>query len=88
MGLWKKYRHRSAAGSELKGPLDELAAAGAEVVVFVPRCRSGNPCVEAMLLEGGRIPIKLAEPTPLRNCSNCESCDCEYKRYTYLSETT
>lgn len=80
MGLWNRcFRKRSAIIEQNRGLLDRLAVGGAEVVIFVPKSKSGKPCVEAMQLEGGRIPIKLAESIPLPGCNNIDGCDCEYR---------
>jgi hypothetical protein len=81
MGLWKKQRHPPTVASEKTGVLGVLAAEGVEVVLFMPRCKAGEPCDEALMLEGGRIPIRLADPTPLPSCSNREGCDCKYEQY-------
>lgn len=78
MRWWKKASHHPTAANSERGLLDELATAGVEVVLFVPRCKSGAPCAEAMMLDGGRIPIKLAERTPLAACTDPKRCECEY----------
>ena len=59
--------------------LARLAEAGTDVVLFIPGCALGCICETARLLEGGRIPIKLAEPTPLDECSNPDGCRCRYE---------
>lgn len=80
MKLWDNIFRRSPTASELgRDSLDNLAAEGVEVVIFVTKSISGKPCSEAIALEGGRIPIKLAEPIPLQKCDNINGCDCEYK---------
>jgi hypothetical protein len=80
MRWWKKAFYHPAVDSKEKGFLDELASDGVQVVLFVSRCRSGTPCAESMMLNSGRIPINLAEQTPLPACTNPEHCQCEYKR--------
>lgn len=89
MKLWKKYfRRPSAVIHAPKSPLEELAASGVEVVVFVPKSNFGTPCFEAMQLEGGRIPIKLAEATPLPRCNNTSACKCEYVNDTHIDNNS
>lgn len=79
--MWKKLPHRSADDSKGTGVLDALVAKGVEFVLFVPRSATGEPCSEAMKMDGGRIPISLAEPTPLQQCNNRNGCQCEYQEY-------
>ena len=71
-----KPRRESSAPMDAK--LVQLAEAGAEVVLFVPGCTTGCVCETARMLEGGRIPLKLAEPTPLMERTNGEGCACRY----------
>lgn len=56
-----------------------LAEKGVEVVLFVPGCTMGDVCTTAQQLEQGRIPMKLAEPTALAECTNPDGCACRYE---------
>ena len=76
---WRKSTDGGCAQERvIKSSLDALAEAGAETVVFVSGSTGGPPCEEARRLEGGRIPIKLAESTPLPECTQKDSCVCRY----------
>lgn len=61
--------------------LARVAETGAEVVLFIPGCSQGCICEAARMLDGGRIPIKLAEATPLADCTNREVCVCHYEAW-------
>ncbi len=76
---WRKSTDGGSAQERLiNGSLHALADAGAETVVFVSESTSGTPCEEALRLEGGRIPIRLAETIPLAGCTQKDSCVCRY----------
>ena len=68
--------------------LVRLAEAGTEVVLFIPGRTAGRVCEMARLLEGGRIPIKLAEATPLAGSTNREDCACRYETWPYHSSSS
>ena len=59
--------------------LARLAEAGVRVVLFIPGCTTGGLCETARMLDKGRIPLRLAESTPLAECSNREGCACRYE---------
>ena len=80
---------RQTGHSQLRDTLiQRLAEAGIEVVLFTPGCRAGRVCEMARLLEGGRIPIKLAEATPLAGCTNREDCACRYEAWPCRSSSS
>ena len=80
---WRKSTGgRSAQEGAIKSSLHALAEAGAETVVFISGSATGPPCEEAQRLAGGRIPIKLAEATPLAECTQKDSCLCRYDEWT------
>lgn len=80
---WLRKRFDPRAETSMPGEesLVRLAEAGTEVVLFVPASTAGCVCEMARLLEGGRIPIKLAEATPLAGCTNREDCACRYEAW-------
>ena len=82
-------RNRTEPRAAPSAPKDEklarLAEAGAEVVLFVPGCTTGCVCDTARMLDGGRIPLKLAEPTPVAECTNCQGCVCRYDAWPHLA---
>ena len=84
---WLHNRFDSLPETSMLGEesLVRLAEAGTEVVLFVSGCRAGRVCEAARLLEGGRIPIKLAEATPLSECSNPDGCACCYRAWPDLT---
>lgn len=81
--LWRinKKETTSADKSARRDARNALNALGSEVVLFVPHCVTGELCDVACQLEGGRIPLKLAEPTPLAECTNKGGCACRYHKW-------
>ena len=79
---WRKSTGDSSTQEGvIKSSLHALVEAGAETVVFVSGSATGPPCEEAQRLEGGRIPINLAEATPLAECTQTDSCVCRYDEW-------
>jgi len=87
---WLRNRFDPRFETSLPGEesLVRLAEAGTEVVLFVPASAAGRVCEMARLLEGGRIPIKLAEATPLAGCTNREDCACRYETWPHRSSSS
>ena len=87
---WLRNRFDPRPETSMPGEesLFRLAEAGTEVVLFVPGSTAGRVCEMARLLEGGRIPIKLAEATPLAGCTNCEDCACRYEAWPHRSSSS
>jgi len=87
---WLRKKPRSVAPHGESGgtSLHALKEAGAERVLFVLRCKQGEPCAAARLIENGRIPVGLAEPIPLAGCSNLQGCECSYQVWPADEVTT
>ena len=87
---WLRNRFDQRPKTSMPGEesLVRLAEAGTEVVLFVSGCRAGRVCEAARLLEGGRIPIKLAEATPLAGCTHREDCACRYEAWPCRSSSS
>lgn len=80
---WLRSRFDSRPDTLTPGEesLVRLGEAGTQVVLFISECRAGSICETSRQLEGGRIPIKLAETTPLNECSNPDGCACCYEAW-------
>ena len=64
-----------------QGPLHAFALAGIETLLFVAQNARGTPCEEARMLDGGRIPLKLAGRLPLASCTEKAGCNCFYSAW-------
>lgn len=80
---WLRRRDdpRPVPSTAQEASLARLAESGTEVVLFISACSQGCICEAARMLDGGRIPIKLAEMTPLADCTNREDCTCHYEAW-------
>jgi hypothetical protein len=79
--LHRKLEDRVSDTADEQGPLDAFALGGVETLLFVAQIAGGTPCAEARMLDGGRIPLKLAEPLPLATCTATAGCNCFYSEW-------